>query len=438
MSTHTEEINHQVQLDTGEMKDFVRHILKNNNFLQAKGLRPVAVEVIGESGLGKTSVAEQIAEEFDISIEKVNLAQIEELGDLVGFPIKQFEMSKGSVTPAPEPIQKMVPTKIMVDGVAKIVMKPGAAVSAGAPAKSNSLWVDETAVEQYSKDGYKFTGKNRMSHCPPEWIAGKTNGGILLLDDWNRADIRFIQAVMELIDRQTYYSWKLPKNWTILLTANPDNGEYLVNAIDVAQRTRYISSILKWSHERWAEWAEGYGIDSRCINFVLFNPEIVNSRVNPRSLTTFFNAISMFNDFIGNLPRIQQIAEGSIGPDAGVMFTTFINQKLDQLTAPKDILLKGTTQDMIEHLKSVINEDGNYRADIAMVFSSRLVNFTIDYAKDNPIPKDVVDRVIAIIKADDVFTNDLKYHIVKKINAGAKKKFETMLRDVDIQEMATK
>lgn len=41
---------------------------------------------------------------------------------------------------------------------------------------------------------------------------------------------------MELVDRQTYISWSLPKDWHIMLTANPDNGDYMVNSIDTAQK----------------------------------------------------------------------------------------------------------------------------------------------------------------------------------------------------------
>ena len=107
------------------------------------------------------------------------------------------------------------------------------------------MWVDELAVQEYLKQGYKMTGKNRMSYCAPEWIADKKKGGILLLDDWNRADMRFIQAVMELVDRQQYISWTLPEDWHIILTANPDNGDYMVNSVDAAQKTRYITANLK-------------------------------------------------------------------------------------------------------------------------------------------------------------------------------------------------
>ena len=211
----------RISLNINEAKDFLRHIVNNNRYLQENNKPPVAVEIVGDSGIGKTSSIVQLKDELGFNFVKLNLAQIEELGDLVGFPIRQFEMEN----------------------------------------KTEKNWIDEHAVEDYHKRGYSTTGLNRMSYCPPEWIAGKDQGGVLLLDDWNRADIRFIQAVMELIDRQEYISWKLPKDWHIILTSNPDNGEYLVNSIDNAQRTRFITVDLKFDIKCWCVWAEENQID---------------------------------------------------------------------------------------------------------------------------------------------------------------------------------
>ena len=81
------------------------------------------------------------------------------------------------------------------------------------------------------------------------------------LQDNTLADSRFLQACMDLIDRQEYISWKLPKDWHIILSTNPDDGKYLVNAIDDAQKTRFISLEMKWDAEVWAKWAESKGID---------------------------------------------------------------------------------------------------------------------------------------------------------------------------------
>ena len=104
----------------------MNHIINNNRHLQENGKGPVAVEVIGESGIGKTSSIVQLADELNLNFVKLNLAQIEEIGDLVGFPIRQFEVTDGATV----------------------------------------KYVDESALEDVRTEGYKTTGKNRMSYCP--------------------------------------------------------------------------------------------------------------------------------------------------------------------------------------------------------------------------------------------------------------------------------
>ena len=246
----------QVNLNIDELKGFVNHIIVNNRFLQKQGKCPVSIEVVGESGIGKTSAVIDLARENDLSFVKLNLSQIEELGDLVGFPTRQFQMYK-------EKKISMKSEDLNYTTAQRASASADLANLKGTTTKKIGKWVDELAVAEYLKNGYQMTGKNRMSYCAPEWIADKKAGGILLLDDWNRADIRFIQAVMELVDRQTYISWVLPQDWHIILTSNPDNGDYMVNSIDTAQKTRYITANLKFDVDVWARWAEEVGIDSR-------------------------------------------------------------------------------------------------------------------------------------------------------------------------------
>ena len=87
----------QVNLNAKELKGFLNHIINNNRSLQEKGKLPVAVEVVGESGIGKTSNILEIANDNNLNFVKLNLAQIEELGDLVGFPVRQFQMYKEKI-----------------------------------------------------------------------------------------------------------------------------------------------------------------------------------------------------------------------------------------------------------------------------------------------------------------------------------------------------
>ena len=385
-----------VSINPNELKDFLNHIISNNRHLQENGKGPVAVEVIGESGIGKTSSIVQLAEELDLNFVKLNLAQIEEIGDLVGFPIRQFEVTDGATV----------------------------------------KYVDESALEDVRTEGYKTTGKNRMSYCPPEWIANKANGGILLLDDWNRADSRFIQAVMELIDRQQYISWTLPKDWHIILTANPDNGDYLVNSIDNAQKTRFISVNLKFDMECWGKWAENSDIDGRCINFMLMNPELINKEVNSRSAVMFFNSISSIKSFEDSLPLIQMVGEGSVGSEFSSLFTMFINNKLDKIISPQNIMDQDEKY-VLGTLKSIIGDNDKYRADIASTISTRLVNYLERYATDNKVEKITIERIKALVKSD-IFTKDIMFNMVKGIYNANTKKYQMMLMDKELSQLILK
>ena len=419
----------QVNLNIDEAKDFVNHIINNNRFLQQQGKLPVATEIVGESGIGKTSTIVDLAKENKLKFVKLNLAQIEELGDLVGFPVRQFQMYKEKTI---NKVDDLSYTAAQRSAASKDLASMNTTIT-----KKVGSWVDELAVADYLKNGYKMTGKNRMSYCAPEWIADAKDGGILLLDDWNRADVRFIQAVMELVDRQTYISWSLPKDWHIILTANPDNGDYMVNSVDSAQKTRYITANLKFDVNVWARWAEEAGIDTRCINFLLLHPELVTQETNARSITTFFNAISSFDNFEDNLSMVQMIGEGSVGDTFASMFTTFINNKLDKLVTPTDLLTHDNEQYILGELRGCVGKDDAYRADIASTLATRLGNFAVVYSKENTVTKKISDRLISLC-TKDYFTNDLKYLIVRTIFNGNKQKFNKMMMNPDIIKMTMK
>jgi hypothetical protein len=393
----------QVSLNTSELKDFVKQIINNNRLIQQKGMTPVAINVEGEHGLGKTTVISQIAKEEGLDFVKINLAQLDELSDIVGFPVKEFQVVKE------------------INGQAK------------------TKWVTEMEAERAIKDpAVKLTGVKRTTYCPPEWIADKKNGGILLLDDFTRGSQVMMQAVMDLIYTQEYYSWKLPEDWHVILTSNPDGGDYQVTSLDAAQTSRFISCKLKFDVDCWAKWAEEVDLDGRCINFILRHPELIGNKTNPRSITTFFNSISGFENFADHLPMVQMIGEGSIGPEATTLFTTFIHNKLDLLPTPQELMSdKITTETTIEKLKDVIEGNGSYRADIASIMTTRLVNYTVNFAKENSISDKYLEKV-ENIATSDVLTVDLKYVFIRNIMKDAKRKFQKLLLKESILELTSK
>jgi hypothetical protein len=388
----------QVKLNIEELKSFMGHMISNNQHIQAQGKVPVAVNVEGDAGLGKTSSIKQLAKEQGMDVIMLNLAEFEELGDLVGFPVKEFQIQN---------------------------------------AEGKTTWINESQIAAATAKGFKVIDK-RMSHAAPEWIQGKGEGGFLILDDYTRADHRFMQATMSLIDQQSYASWRLPKNWHIILTTNPDNGDYNVTSLDIAQKTRFISVEVKFDEKVWAKWAEKAGIDGRCINFMLMNPEVITQNVNPRAMTTFFNSISSIDKFEESLPIIQMIGEGSVGADVSTMFTMFINNKMDKIISPQDILTNANEAYVVGALNSAVGSGDNFRADIASVIATRVVNYSLTHAESNPVTDPMVQRLVKLTTDCDAFTDDLRYYMVKEIVNGNKIKFAKLMMNNAVVKMAVK
>lgn len=247
-----------------------------------------------------------------------------------------------------------------------------------------------------------------------------------------------MQATMELIDQQEYISWSLPKNWHIVLTSNPDNGDYNVTALDVAQKTRFISVEVKFDINVWAKWAEQVGIDGRCINFMLMNPEVVTQRVNPRAITTFFNAISSIEKFEEQLPLIQMIGEGSVGAEFSSMFTMFINNKMDKIISPQDILTNTNESYVVGALNNAVGTGDDYRADISSIITTRIINYSLKHASEHAVSDTMINRLVKLTTDCDAFTNDLKYYMVKEILAGNKPKFARLMQNPLVVKMAVK
>ena len=183
--------------------------------------------------------------------------------------------------------------------------------------------------------------------------------------------------------------------------------------------------------------AEEANIDTRCINFLLLHPELVSQETNARSITTFFNSISSFESFEKNLSLIQLIGEGSVGDAFASMFTTFINNKLDKLVTPMDLLTHDNQDYILGELKGCIGDGDAYRADIASTLATRLANYAVVYSKDNTVSQKITDRLEALC-TKDYFTNDLKYLIVRTIYNGNKQKFSKLMMKPEIIKMTMK
>lgn len=304
----------------------------------------------GHSGIGKTAKVKQHCKKPVVwngktfsgyAVYDVPIAQFEEMGDLHGMPSRHMKVAKAGN---------------------------------GAP---EERWVAEEVAQAWLKDGWNImpSAGVRTMYAPPDWVPCEPGPSILLLDDWNRASVRIIKGIMQLLQNYGMVSWKLPAGCNIVLTANPDEQDYLVTSIDNAILTRIRSVTLKHDAKEWAVWAQGAGLDPRGINYLLRYPEMMigSERTNPRTLAQCFRDMKR----IPNLGSKEQVARfktmaSSLLDDATVSsLIVFMERDVELIIEPEQIL-GGKDWPFIEAHLTKLMSGREKRVDVLGVMCDRL------------------------------------------------------------------
>jgi hypothetical protein len=406
-----------------QAKSLINYTIDNNLKLQEEGKMPIAISLEASAGIGKTSLVEQVAEERKMNYTKISLHELEESGDLLGYPELEYEC-------------QMARRVKDAEGNVKMQIMPG------------TVWLNAKQMDTMDKNtAIKQTGKTRMGYAKPAWVPEyNENGTLVCLDDYVRANPQLLQSCMELILTQRYTSWSLPKKTTIVLTNNPDDGSNNVNSLDEAQKTRFLNFDVAWDMDAWTQWAERANVDGRCINFVmsysdeLFNADEEGNRIcNPRSFVMFANMISGVKDWddAESLSFIQTIAKGCFkdeGNRFASMFASFLRNKMHLLIQPKDMLLGGWDRIHSTLDSTVYDSTGQYRPDIASLLERRFSNYVnawLESDEKTPISK-VKDRILDFIKTEEtggrrLFTKDQFLHMIKSITSEHKNQTNKLL-----------
>lgn len=382
-----------MELSLNDLRPIAEYIIKNNDNLEKQNKPKVAINICSEAGIGKSTIVEDIAKSMDANYVKLALAQITETGDIAGYPMLLHYACRED--------------------------------------SSDCKWIAPELIDSYVKAGYQLTGETKMSYALPEWYKNidLNKPTILLLDDFSRALPNIMQACYELVYKQEFWSFKLPKGTTVVLTTNPDSGDYNVNSYDEAGKTRMVTFNVKFDIDSWASWAEQQALDDRAINFMLsYYAELMDDKgththiMNARSYTMFANIISGLSDWqkSDSLSMILNIASGCFNDKdniVGSLFTTFIANKLDQLVSPKDMLMEKWDTIYPKIKKCVYDSNGDYRPSVAAVLQTRLLNYSEVYFNQKNSKTDIVyDRLLDILHAKEMlFEEDIVFNIIKTL-----------------------
>jgi hypothetical protein len=301
-----------------EYRTLLELLFNTNRHSIARGLQPVPLCVWGLPGVGKTQSIRDFAAERSLGFLQINPAQFEEMGDITGMP----RVHDGG-TPAD-------------------------------PHDDVTLYV----MPEWAQRMHRLGGE-----------------GILLLDDVNRADDRILRGIMQLLQDRRMFNWHLPKGWQIMLTANPDGGDFSVTPMDQAMLTRMMHCTMEFHASAWAAWAERAGVDARGISFVLAYPELVGKgRTTPRSLTFLFEHLRGIDDVAQHAALVGLLAHSCVETEAAGAFIGYCGSSLARLPSPQELLGSNLESEILPRLSRIaFEESGAPKVDHLTVLVQRLL-----------------------------------------------------------------
>lgn len=342
----------------------------------------------GHSGVGKTAIVKQHCKQpvkwqgkdyEGYRVIDVPLAQFEEMGDLHGMPSRHVLLWKEN---GHGPVER---------------------------------WVPEEVVQGYFQDGWQMRHHAgvRTMYAPPDWVPTEPGPTILLLDDWNRASQRIVKGVMQLLQNYGMVSWRLPPGCNIVLTANPDEQDYLVTSLDPAILTRIKSITLKHDAKEWSVWATAAGIDPRVISYVLQYPEMMigKERTNPRTLAEAGRACRHIKDLTSkeSVRRFQMQASAVLDEETVSSMTVFFHRDVELIIEPQQIL---DGLDWIpKHIGKLMTAKEK-RVDVLGVICDRLFAYIVQ--PDTKATKDAVKNFQNFLTMKEV-PEDMRHNICLRI-----------------------
>lgn len=286
--------------------------LKSVDLVLASGEVPL---IVGETGIGKTALAKEIADANSWSLIVIdgNLLKEGEIGGL----------------PTIEPYTR--------------VNRRG---------------------DKVEKKATVYAVHHKLRAIDEEISQGKTV--LLFIDEINRCEHTVQQELMNLILNREINGYTLPAGVKIIAAMNPSNKygsdfDYQVVDMDVAQENRFVWLYMEPDYIQWLDWAVDTGLEPKVIEFISTFPEYLlkineeDIRATPRSYERISSLYKIYQQQKDSVPRsvFINVIRGNVGKLIAEEFVSFIESDYRSLISYAEVFSgKSLPASVIEKVKS--------------------------------------------------------------------------------------
>ncbi len=318
--------------------DNIKRIIKTNiiNTLQCwkdgKNVERQTFKIIGEAGIGKTQISQQIADELTEEL-KVKFNCI-----IIKAPV----LSRDDF---------LCPFPIIDNGKSRFKM----------------LYSDFVPLDA---DSY----------------------GLLVIDELSRGDSNFQQLCWQIQNEQRVHTHDLPKGWFVICIDNPDDQEYSLNVVeDAAGLRRVLHLYSEVNAQAFLNYAVKAKFHPLVIEYITIHPEYLydfdSQKVgavyaNPASWERVSNILWGYNTgdaYLKSLDDLSTLFGGLLNQNMSRMFISFIRDRKD--ISPKDVFYN---YDKVRNdiLKFAKNSDNIKMGQLMDSFTAFLITNKPKYSED--------------------------------------------------------
>lgn len=285
--------------------------LKSVDLILSTGEVPL---IVGESGIGKTALANKLAKENDWSLVVID-----------GNLLKEGEIG-------------------------------------GLPTIESYVGVNSSGYKTEKKTTV-YAVHNKLREIDEEISKGKIV--LLFIDEINRCEHTVQQELMNLILNREINGYKLHDDVKILAAMNPSSKygsdfDYQVVDMDAAQENRFVWLNMESDHTQWIKWAIDEGIERKVIEFISTFPEYLHKineedvRATPRSYERVSKIYKVYKENNNSIPRavFLNVVKGNVGKVIAEEFISFIESDSKPLISYEEVFLgESIDESIVERVK---------------------------------------------------------------------------------------
>lgn len=340
--------------------------LKSVDLILATGEVPL---IVGETGVGKTALAKEIAQKNNWSLITIDGNLLKE-GEIGGLPTIEFYTTVNHLGDRVE--------------------------------KKATVYAVHTKLKQIDEE--------------------VANGATVLLfiDEINRCEHTVQQELMNLILNREINGYKLHERVKIVAAMNPSGKygadfDYQVVDMDVAQENRFVWLHMEPDYMQWLDWAIAANLEQKVIEFISTFPEYLHRinaddiRATPRSYERISSIYKIYKEKKELIPRsvFLNVIRGNVGRLIAEEFVAFVSSDYSALISYDDVF---SGNSLHESIGEKVKNESHTRLYLAA--KNILKHLDTYIQKDGPDKASTIDRLITFLK---LYPVDLMIGIMKDI-----------------------